>query len=248
MRLALVFILLTLGPAAWALGQSSSLFRAHEARVAARSAATTRPASNGALRDNAGTTASPSANRNVALARHSLTAVAQPEPTLIKPNDLIAVIVRHRYRLRTNSRLKQESQWNLAAKLDAFFRIHDNKLLQQAFRGGKPEVKFDNQNDMENKVRSDRRDILETRLMGKVLDVKPNGNLIIVASYSIGTDQDVQTLVLSGEVNRRDLGPDRNISSDKIFDLKIRTFSHGAVADGTKRGWLKEFLDTVKPF
>jgi len=248
MRLTTVCFVLAFGPASLALGQSSSLFRAHQHKLAARTATTTRPAANGSQRANAGTTAQASAPKNEALAKYSLTAVAPPEPTLIKPNDLIAVIVRHRYRVRTNSRLKQESQWDVATKLDAFFRIHDRKLLQQAFRGGKPEVTFSNQNDLENKVRADRRDILETRLMGKILDVKPNGNLIIVASYSIGTDNEIQTLVLSGEVNRRDLGPDRNISSEKIYDLKIRTYSRGAVADGTKRGWLKEILDTVKPF
>lgn len=246
MRLTTIILVLAFGPASLALGQSSSLFRAHERRLANQATATTRPAANGSLRAGAGTTAS--APRNEALAKHSLTAVSPPEPTLIKPNDLIAVIVRHRYRSKSDAKMEQESEWDVSAKLDAFFRIHDRKLLQQAFRGGRPEVKFGSENELENEAKTDRRDILETRLMGKVLDVKPNGNLIIVASYSIGTDHDVQSLVLSGEINRRDLGPDRNISSDKIFDLKIRTYSHGAIVDGTKRGWFKKFLDKVKPF
>lgn len=248
MRLTTVIFVLAFGPASLALGQSSSLFRAHEHRLARRATTTTRPAANGSLRTDAGTTTSASALQNDALARHSLTAVSPPEPTLIKPNDLIAVIVRHRFRSKSDAKLEQESEWDISAKLDAFFRIHDRKWVQQSFRGGQPEVKFGSKNELENEAKSNRRDLLETRLMGKVLDVKPNGNLIIVASYSIGTDHDVQTLVLSGEVNRRDLGPDRNISSDKIFDLKIRTYSRGAIVDGTKRGWFKEFLDKVKPF
>jgi len=248
MRLTTVVFVFTFGPASLALGQSSSLFRAHEHNLARRAIATTRPAANGAQRTDAGTTASASTPQNDALIRYSLTAVVPPEPTLIKPNDLIAVIVRHRYRAKSDGKLEQDNEWEVAAKLDAFFRIHDRKLLQQAFRGGTPEVEFSNENELKNKAKSDRRDVLETRMMGKVLDVKPNGNLIIVASYSIGTDHDIQTLVLSGEVNSRDLGPDRNISSDKVFDLKIRTYSKGAMVDGTKRGWLKEILDTVKPF
>ncbi|MFQ5502217.1 MAG: flagellar basal body L-ring protein FlgH, partial [Phycisphaerae bacterium] len=220
----------------------------HRARQQAQSAATTQPASNGALRANAGVTVRPNSPRNEILTRLSLTAVSPPEPTVIKVNDLIGVIVRHRYNSKSDAKLKQDSEWDLTAKLEAWFRIHDRKLVQQPLRGGKPEVNFNNTNDMNNKVKSDRKDILETRMMGKVIDVKPNGNLIIIAAYSIGTDLDTQTLVMSGEVNSRDIKPDRTVTSDKIFDLKIGTASHGAVVDTIKRGWFKELVDSLKPF
>ena len=248
MRTMVVMAVLLLGPASWVLGQSSSLFRAHHTRQAARSAATTRPSGNGALQVNAGAATPQSMARNLTLSRFSLTAVTPPKPELIQVNDLIGVIVRHRYRSKTDAKMEQESEWDVVAKLDAWFRIHDGKLQQQAFRGGKPEIKFECENELENEARTDRKDILETRLMGKVIDVKPNGNLVIVASYSIDTDHDVQTLVLTGEVNRRDIGPDRSVTSDKIYGLKIGSAPRGAVYDATKRGWLKELLDTVKPF
>ncbi|MFQ5412309.1 MAG: flagellar basal body L-ring protein FlgH, partial [Phycisphaerae bacterium] len=247
-RPILVILIATLGPAGWALGQSSSLFRIHRARRMKEAAATTRPATNGALRANAGVAARPNSLGNLPLARYSLTAVSPPEPTVIKVNDLIGVIIRHRYNSKTKAKLEQDSEWDLSAKLEAWFRIHDRKLVQQPLRGGKPEVNFNNTSELDNKVKSDRRDILETRMMGKVIDVKPNGNLIIIAAYSIGTDLDTQTLVLSGEINSRDIKPDRTVTSDKIFDLKIGTASHGAIVDTIKRGWFKELLDNLKPF
>ncbi len=248
MRLIFVILIATIGPTSWVLGQSSSLFRSHRALQQARLAATTQPASNGALRANAGVTARPNSQRNEILTRMSLTAVSPPEPTVIKVNDLIGVIVRHRYRAETDASMEQDNEWKLTAKLDAWFRIHDQKLAQQLFRGGKPEVKFKNKSEVDNEGATDRSDILETRMMGKVIDVKPNGNLIIIAAYSIGTDMDTQTLVLSGEINSRDIKPDRTVTSDKIFDLKIGTASHGAVVDTVKRGWFKELLDKMKPF
>ena len=247
-RATFVMFIVLFGPVGWALGQSSSLFKAHQRKLAVQAAATTQPAANGAFRPIAGSTARPAQRRNSALARHSLTAVSQPEPTVIKVNDLIGVIVRHRYRAQTDARLEQESAWDVSAKLDAWFRIHDRKLQQQLFTGGKPEVKFKSENELENEGRSRRRDILETRMMGKVMDVKPNGNLIIVGWYTIDTGEDSQMLVLSGEVNSRDMNPDRTVTSDKIFGLKIGTVPTGAVADAVKRGWLKELLDFIKPF
>lgn len=248
MRTVLAVMIVLFAPAAWAVGQSSSLYKASLARRAAVSAATTRPTANGALRVNAGTTRRPNRPRNEALARFSLTAVTPPEPTVIGVHDHVGVIVRYRYRSKIDAKMKQESEWDLSAKLEAWFRIHDRRLQQQAFRGGKPEVKFKNTNDLENKSKADRRDILETRLMGEVLDVKPNGNLFIVASYTIGTGEDRQRLVLTGDVNRKDIGPDGNVTSDKIANLYIDMNPEGTVADTIKRGWFKEALDAFKPF
>jgi len=249
MRLAIPILLLTFGPASWALGQSSSLFRAYAQRQAVKDAATTQPSVSGAIRTNAGA-ARPHSGlpRNPALVAHSLTAVTLPEPRVLKVHDHIGVIVRHRYRAQSNAKLEQSSEWDVAAKLDAWFRIHDRKWQQQALTGGKPEVNFKNKNDLENEGKAKRTDVLETRLMGTVQDVKPNGNLFIVASYSIGTGQDTQRMVVTGDVNRRNINPDGTVTSDKIANLYIDTNPEGSIADAIKRGWLKKALDAVKPF
>ncbi len=249
MRLAIPLLMLTFGPAGWAMGQSSSLYRAYAQQQAARAAATTQPSVNGALRTNAGT-ATPATGRphNATLVANSLTAVTPPEPAVLKVHDHIGVIVRHRYRAQTNAKLEQSSEWDVAAKLDAWFRIHDRKWQQQALTGGKPEINFKNKNEMENEGKAKRTDVLETRLMGEVLDVKPNGNLFIVAVYTIGTGEDTQRMVLTGDVNRRNINADGTVTSDKIANLHIDTNPEGSVADAIKRGWLKKALDAVRPF
>ena len=260
-------MVMTLAPAGFAAAQTSSLYKASQMQQqqAAAGAATSQPAgdgvpatvspavsataaTNGALRVNAGSTPVPSAPRNLAVARYSLTSVSPPEPTLVKVNDLIGVIIRHRFRAQTDSRLQQKSEWDVATKLDAWFRIHDRKMQQQDFGGGKPEVKFTNENEMKNQGRTNRQDVVETRVMGKVIDVKPNGNLIIVAASKIEYGEDAQVLMLSGEINGRDVTPDRTVTSDKIYDLDVEIKNEGAVQDAVKRGWLKEILDTAKPF
>lgn len=248
MRMALIGLILAFGPASWALGQSSSLFKRAQARDAADSAATTRPAPNGALRANAGSAPSRSSGRNATLAAASLTAVKLPEPKVVKVHDLISVIVRYRLRQQSSAKMKQESEWDVNAKLEAWFRLHDGKWNNQQFRAGKPEIKFKNTNELENEGKSKRKDLFETRLMAKVLDIKPNGNLIIVGWQRVEMDEDVQYLRLTGECNRDHISPDGSILSDKIFGLEVKTMNEGSVRDAVKRGWLKEFLDGIKPF
>jgi len=253
-RFALILIF-AFAPAGWALAQSSSLFHAHLQQQNAMQAQTTRPAANGSIRTNAGAvngtqspTGAPTQVQNVALAGVSLISTPMPEPKVIQVNDLIGVIVRHRYRSQIDARLKQDNKWDLESSLDAWFRIHDHRWQQQGFGGGQPEIGLSHKNELENEGRSNRRDLLETRMQGKVIDVKPNGNLIIVAYYSIESDNDTQSLVLSGEVNQRDISADNTVTSDKVFGLKIGSAPTGAIKDATKRGWLKELVDTVKPF
>ncbi len=248
MQVRLAIILTLLSPGGWAIAQSSSLFKAHQTREAQKLAATTQPAANGTVRANAGAALQPTANRNIVLANASLTAVSAPEPSAIQINDLIGIIIRHRFRSQIDARLQQENEFDVQSKLDAWFRIHDKRWVQQDFQRGKPEVNFRNDVELENKSRSNRQDILETRMNGRVIDVKPNGNLIIVASYEIDNGQDVQQLVLSGEIHPRDLTLDRTITSDKIAELRIKTTPEGDVANSTRPGWLKRIYDKLKAF
>jgi flagellar L-ring protein precursor FlgH len=158
------------------------------------------------------------------------------------------VIVRHRLRYQTDTRMQQQSRWDLKSKLSAWFRIHDRKWEEQDFERGTPEVNFKNQNDLKNQGRADRKDVFEVRVMAKVVDVKPNGNLIIAASTHVEIDEEVQLIHLTGECNKEDIQPDRSILSDKVYNLDVRTNNDGAMRDASKRGWLKGFLDKTKAF
>jgi flagellar L-ring protein precursor FlgH len=248
MKRLLVALVLGICPAGLALGQSSSLFLQSQEMHYRQQTASTQPASNGTLRTNAGAIMAPQAFRNVVLAHNSLTAVSPVEPRLIQPNDLITVIVRHRLKYQTDTRMQQQSRWDLKSKLSAWFRIHDRKLEEQDFERGTPEVDFKNQNDLKNQGRADRKDLFETRVMAKVIDVKPNGNLMIVGYAHVKIDEEDQLIKLTGECNKEDIQPDRSILSDKVFALDVQTENAGAMKDVAKRGWLKGLLDTTKAF
>jgi len=248
MRKALGLCILIFGPAGLAVGQSSSLFRQSQTEKAAQQNAATKPADNGSLPENAGAAGPRTVSGNTELTKASLTAIKLPEPKVLKVNDFVGVVVRYQLRHESSSKVKQDNKWDVNAKLAAWFRLHDQKLVEQDFEGGTPEVKFKNKNGMENEGKADRKDVFETRVMAKVLDIKPNGNLVIVAWSRMEIDNESQCLRLTGECNRNDITADGNVTSDKIFGLDVRTMNEGAVRDAVKRGWFKELYDTAKPF
>ncbi len=248
MRVVLAWLVVLLAPVGWAVGQSSSLFGRAQSEKAAQAAATTQPSSNGALPASAGAAAPRTVSGNVNLTAASLTAVRLPEPKILRVHDFVGVVIRYQLRHQSTSKLQQDDKWDVNAKLAAWFRLHDGKWMDQDFERGTPEIKFNAKNKTDNKGQADRKDVFETRVMAKVIDVKPNGNLVIVAWSRMVIDDEDQYLRLTGECNRSDITADGNITSDKIFGLDVRTMNEGAVRDAVKRGWFKEIADTAKPF
>jgi len=232
----------------WAMGQSSSLYLKSQERKAQIVAASTQPAVNGTQRTNAGAVIAPREVRNPVLLNTSLTAIPSPEKQVIKVGDFVSVIVRHRLNYQSVGRNQQNSKWDLKSKLSAWFRISDGKWVQQDFEGGTPEVNFKNENKLQNNANFDRRDAFETRVQAKIIDVKPNGNLIIMARQSVKIDSEDQFVELTGECNKSDILANKSITSDKIFDLKVRTNNDGEVRHAIKGGWLKSGWDRMKPF
>ena len=248
MRSVSLLSIIVLASASWAAGQSNSLFLQSLEVKAQQAAAATQPAANGSLPASAGTTQTTPPIRNLPVAQLSLTAVPPAEPKLIQVNDLLTVIVRHRLRYQSEARTNQQSTWDLESTLDAWFRLHDRKWVQQDFERGTPSIEFENKNRLQNQGRADRKDIFETRVMAKVLDVKPNGNLIIGAHSRVKIGEEDQLIVLTGECNKNDIAPDNSILSDKVFALDVVTDNDGAMQDLANRGWLKRLMDDVKPF
>ncbi|MBE7506581.1 MAG: flagellar basal body L-ring protein FlgH [Planctomycetia bacterium] len=248
MRHIAILIAIILVTSSWAGAQSNSLFLQSLQTKAEQAAATTQPAANGSLPATAGTTQAALPVRNVAVSQLSLTAATPPEPKVIQVHDLLTVIVRHRLRYQSEARTNQQSTWDLESTLDSWFRIHDSKWVDQSFRGGTPSIEFENKNRLQNQGRADRKDIFETRVMAEVLDIKPNGNLVIGAHSRVKIGEEDQLIVLTGVCNKNDIAPDNSILSDKIFALDVVTENDGAMQDLANRGWLKRLMDDVKPF
>ena len=80
------------------------------------------------------------------------------------------------------------------------------------------------------------------------MDVKPNGTMVVEATAHITVDKEEQLFRLSGVCRVEDLTVDNTILSTQLADLTISKQTRGEVRDGTKRGWLNQFIDKVSPF
>lgn len=232
-----------------AAAQSSSLFLRSNAARQVRAAATTQPVGpDGSIPANAGSAQPADASANLPLRGASLIAVVPPEPKRFRSNDLVNIVVRHQLQYQADGRLDQNRTWQLNARLSEWFRIHDRMLEQQDFQRGTPQARFDLTDNRRSNGRNQRQDQLTTRIEATVIDVKPNGNLVLEARAEYQTDEEVQVITLTGTCRGEDVSADNSILSDKIANLEIRTTPRGAVRDTTKRGFIPRLFDAAKPF
>lgn len=93
-----------------------------------------------------------------------------------------------------------------------------------------------------------REETLQATLSAKVVDVIPNGNLLIEGRRNVRVNNEDQIIVLTGTVRGRDVSADNTVSSALVADAKIAYSGKGVISDRQKPGWLLNVLDKVWPF
>src|SRR6185503_16388826 len=94
-----------------------------------------------------------------------------------------------------------------------------------------PSVKISSNRNFKGEATADRSDSLTARITGEVLDVKPNGTLVVQARKTIKTDEELQQFVLTGICRAEDISADNTLLSTQMFDLQLQKNHSGAVRD-----------------
>lgn len=93
-----------------------------------------------------------------------------------------------------------------------------------------------------------RQEDLKATISAKVVDVTPNGNLMIEGTRNVKVNNEDQIIILTGTVRSRDISSDNTVSSAVIADARITYTGKGIISDRQKPGWLMNAIDKVWPF
>ena len=89
---------------------------------------------------------------------------------------------------------------------------------------------------------------LTAYISARIVQVKPNGNLIIEGNREVRVNHENQIITLTGEVRPRDITPDNIVQSTYIADARISYSGSGVLNDQQRPGWLARILDNIWPF
>jgi flagellar L-ring protein precursor FlgH len=191
----------------------------------------------------------PEPKPNATLLRWSPLGVKGPDPEKVKVNDLVTIIIREINTATTDSKLESKKDWKLDSALDKWIRLSDQHgLVPAKFEAGSPAATFNFNNDYKGDGKFDRKDELVTRVTARVIDVKPNGNLVLEATKEVVIDDEGYTVTLTGECRAADVTAENTVLSTQIADPVIDMQHRGAVRDATRRGWFQRMLDLIRLF
>lgn len=86
---------------------------------------------------------------------------------------------------------------------------------------------------------------LRATMPARVVDVLPNGDLVLEGIREIDINGDRQIVVLTGSVRPRDVARSNMVLSSQIAQLRIRYFGQGLMRDNLRPGWLIRVLNKI---
>jgi flagellar L-ring protein precursor FlgH len=93
-----------------------------------------------------------------------------------------------------------------------------------------------------------RTDTMTTYMTATVVDILPNGNLVIRGSRWTKVNEEMQQIILEGMVRPNDINRNNQILSQNIADAKIYFVGKGPITATQKPGWLGQLFDVISPF
>ena len=81
-----------------------------------------------------------------------------------------------------------------------------------------------------------------------VVDVLPNGHLVVTGEKQIGVNQNVDVLKFSGTIDPRLVQPGNLVNSTQVANARIESKGRGAQAEAQTVGWLSRFFFSFLPF
>lgn len=102
-------------------------------------------------------------------------------------------------------------------------------------------------NKFEGKASTDATNDFSGTITATVIEVLPNGHLIISGEKQIGVNQNVDVLKFSGQVDPRTIQPGNTVASTQIANVRVEHRGRGAQADAQEIGWIGRFFLSVLP-
>ena len=89
---------------------------------------------------------------------------------------------------------------------------------------------------------------ITTQVAVRVIDVQPNGCLVIEGKRETSFGGEKQQIILHGIVRPEDVAAGNTVADANIADASIQILGKGSVSDSTKKGWFTKVVDKVNPF
>jgi len=109
-------------------------------------------------------------------------------------------------------------------------------------------IDWDSDRTHDGKAEVDKEGLFEAQITATVIDVQPNGNLVIEGRRKVVIDSEEQWMTITGTVRRFDVSTNNTVVSSLVANAKVTYEGSGPYTRSAERGWFETLIDYVWPF
>ncbi len=185
-----------------------------------------------------------------ALREVSLLMVEPPKPRTFAVHDKVTIIVSETSKQSSDQTLDTKKDYTFKGGLNRFPNLQNLLDAQFTSDSGSPitGVDVNHNSKFTGQGKLSRNDTFTDKITATVIDVKPNGVIVVEARKTIKVDDEEQSLVLSGECRREDVTQNNTVLSSQLADLTLITRHSGQVKDSGTKGLIPRVFDALFNF
>lgn len=182
------------------------------------------------------------------LSTSSWTYQAPPEPKQWKLNDFVTVLIEEKVKTQRDGKIDQYKKVEGAATLSKWVTFDESGDIEpDPQSAGSPGVATAIDNKYRAQANMANSDSMVTSIQCTIMDIRPNGTLVIEGHAKVASDDEEWLISLSGIIQADDIMPNGSVKSEKIAEKQIIRQTSGHGRDGIRRGWLQRVLDKFQP-
>ena len=174
----------------------------------------------------------------------------QPAPPLrvFQKQDVVTIRVDEITRVMAEGNIDNRKRTLFDAIVNDWIRVINFRFIPQPMVEGEPGIAFQSQSNYRADASVESRESMTFNIAATVVDIRPNGNLVLEARKHIRINDNLWETSLTGICRAIDIGPDNVVLSKDLIDLEIKKEDQGQLRDGASRGWFQRWVDRFGPF
>ena len=162
-----------------------------------------------------------------------------------KLGDLVTIVINE------TQDLKNEESSDLSKKTSVDYQIRNFDIKPNAF-STLPRLAAGSDDQFNGAANYSKKGKFTARLTAVVVDVLPNGNLVLLGRREIRIDNETKLLEFGGVVRRYDLKGDNSVASELVGNARVSYKGTGPLTNSTNRrglgGKIHDAIDWLWPF
>jgi flagellar L-ring protein precursor FlgH len=161
--------------------------------------------------------------------------------------DIVTVIIQENNGASRNNNTTTSRQSSINSSISSF--LYPASVSGLLTKGGQlPAMSMTGANTFNGGGQIANQETITAMLSVKVIDVLPNGTMVVEGRKQTSFSGEKQEAILRGTVRFDDISATNSVYSFNIADASIQFISHGTVTDSQNKGWFTKVWDKVSPF